>query len=617
MALLPAALLVPLLVFVTATGPGFLLTRRLSWTSSERLCAAIGLSLVWTYLATLALRTIAAGSSLHGLHLGLACMNGLAAAACWRTYPLLWRSRAVRTMVVAYAVVLVWLALHLVSVRNISGGAWANDPYEHFERCRVLLGDLPLGHRLLGLYSLPARPPLMNAVGAHILALVGSRYELYQVCFLVLNAAVVLPCLLLAPALSTHPLRRRWPVVLTALLALCPMFVQNHTFSWTRPLAAFYVILAFALYLAAVRRREPTRMVGAFVALAAGALVHYSVGPYIVALGMHYVVCELRRRRAPWRELGASLVLAGLCLGTWIGWSASVFGLGETVGANTTAWSVRGHGVGDALLAVATNLVDTLVPHFLRGVPLEAIHQASTLGFARDLAFLVYQVNLPMALGVAGGPTVLWLLWRRLCRPLSSTSAAAGAPTRAARARALWLWCITCVTTLGVAVVGDRYPTGLAHICLQPLVFLGVVFLAVEAPALPRWARAALVVGCLVDLVLGIELHASMSAVAMQFDRIPAPGGAWITEDSLPHHVALAAWSKTQAGIAFLGDHLGQGTWFTLTLGAVAGGGLLFALARSLFDAPRAKADGEVSRATAAAGPRGTSGGSAGATPAA
>ncbi len=67
----------------------------------------------------------------------------------------------------------------------------------------------------------------------------------------------------------------------------------------------------------------------------------------------------------------------------------------------------------------------------------------------------------------------------------------------------------------GVASHGARDHWGLAHICLQALVLLGLAFLAARWDALGRGGRLALVAGATIDLVLGIALHFGVQSFAL------------------------------------------------------------------------------------------------------
>jgi hypothetical protein len=136
---------------------------------------------------------------------------------------------------------------------------------------------------------------MMNLLAAFFLAQVGDRFELYQLAFLFLNLLVFLPCCLLAPLLAPCG---RWRVVpVVALVGLCPMVIENVTYTATKLLIAFYVMLALRFYLTGWRKQDTLRMTAAFVFLAAAMLVHYSAGPYLVFLGGHYLLVLWRPPR--------------------------------------------------------------------------------------------------------------------------------------------------------------------------------------------------------------------------------------------------------------------------------------------------------------------------------
>ena len=55
------------------------------------------------------------------------------------------------------------------------------------------------------------------------------------------------------------------------------------------------------------------RMTGAFVALTAGLLAHYSAGPYCVFFALHYLLVVFRTRPNKWKELAAIAVCLRSC----------------------------------------------------------------------------------------------------------------------------------------------------------------------------------------------------------------------------------------------------------------------------------------------------------------
>ena len=127
-----------------------------------------------------------------------------------------------------------------------------------------------------GGYKLPARPPMMNVLAAFFLAQTQDSFALFQVASAFPNVLLFLPCCLMLPALGLARRPRTLPLV--ALFACSPVVMENATYTWTKSLSAFFVVLAFWFYLAALRKNDRVRMAAAFLALSAGLLVHYSAG---------------------------------------------------------------------------------------------------------------------------------------------------------------------------------------------------------------------------------------------------------------------------------------------------------------------------------------------------
>jgi hypothetical protein len=78
--------------------------------------------------------------------------------------------------IAAFGFLFLWAIGLLSLVRHYSGGAWAGDWIEHYERTLFFLDHRPKDTVSIGAYLLPARPPLMNLVAAHCLAQVGRQY---------------------------------------------------------------------------------------------------------------------------------------------------------------------------------------------------------------------------------------------------------------------------------------------------------------------------------------------------------------------------------------------------------------------------------------------------------
>jgi hypothetical protein len=232
------------------------------------------------------------------------------------------------------------------------------------------------------------------------------------------------------------------------------------------------------------------------LALAAGLLVHYSAGVFAVFLTGHYLTRRLPReppRR--WPRMLAATVPGVFLLGTWIAPALARFGAARTLTSNTSVGDSQDFSAAGNAAKIVLNIVDTLVPHPLRAVPLGPYARPGTIGYWRDYAFLIYQTNAIAAVGSVSGLIVLALLWRRWRR---------GRPVRES---GLWSALVPFVVTAGVATHGGRDRFGVAHVTLQPLVLLAVTLLAAAWTRLPRAVRTAAIAGCLVDFGLGVALH--------------------------------------------------------------------------------------------------------------
>jgi hypothetical protein len=520
--------------------PGFLLVRRLPWSPLEKLGAAVGSSLILLYLAAFA---IFAGGlpwrpAAFAVTAGCVAVGLVVGRDAWR----LVAGPQARKVILGFLFLLAWMLTILAMIRHYSGGGWAGDWLEHFNRTLYFLDRFPRGSMAFpGPFPMAARPPLMNLLAALFLAQAGERFELFQVAFTFLNLLVFLPCCLIAPALARGA--RRPVVLLTALFALSPIVVQNATYTWTKPLVAFYVVLALWFYLAAWRKDDGRRMVAAFLFLAAAMLVHYAAGAYVVVVTLHYVVVLFWRRRAKWREITAIATGCGGLLATWWVWSLVAYGSRLAAGSN-------GMMVGFDALAEpkfpnflrvrGLNLLRSLVPHPLLGTPVGLIRQESTAGFLRDYFFLIYQPNIIFAMGLVGGPVVLYLLYRIFWRE------------RTARRpeRSFWVILVPACVTLGVAVHAALEEFGVAHVTLLTLFALGLTLLAVRAGSLPRAARVALLIGGILDFSLGVVLPARIE----HFENTPErtvfgpfalmPGGHAALEPPPRGQLSRFAWDN-------------------------------------------------------------------------
>jgi len=486
--------LIPLLA-VCCFFPGFLLVRRLRWTPLEKLCGAVGLSVLLLYLAAWA-------TYCFGPHDQRPVYRAIAAAAvlcgifCWRDILRLFRTFRGRQTGLAFAALLVYTLALLSMIRVYSGAGWSGDWGEHLQRTLFFLDRLPRDVTINGYYMLPARPPMQNVVAAFFLGLTSDRFELLQITFTFLNALVFLPCVLILPALG---LGRRRVLPILFLLAANPAVMENTVYVWTKALTAFYVVLAIWFYLAGWRKNESTRIAAAFVALAAGTLVHYSAGPYLLFLALHFLVRFLRTRPLRWGRFAAASIPAALVLVTWLGWSFHVYGAKLTLASNTSVTSSAPSKT-ENLAKIAANLYDTIVPGWMRSEP-GNWPQPNGGGLLRDYAFSFYQLNFIFAMGLLGGPLIVWLVGRKLLRRSGD------------RELGFWRALAPFCMVVGIAVVGERDHLGVPHLTLLSLEVLGLCYLASVFPRFPRSLRLAVVACCCVDFALGVYWQARIESL--------------------------------------------------------------------------------------------------------
>src|SRR5262249_609179 len=149
------------------------------------------------------------------------------------------------------------------------------------------------------------RPPWMNLLAAYFLSLGIADFAAYQLICAFFNALVLIPSCLILPVL--YPRGGRTLLLLSILLAFNPLFVQNATWTWRRLYCAFFVIAGIAFYLAAWRKNSMGRMIAAFAFMACALLIHYSAGPFVIFLAIHYLIVLFRHRPRRWQEFGTSL----------------------------------------------------------------------------------------------------------------------------------------------------------------------------------------------------------------------------------------------------------------------------------------------------------------------
>lgn len=547
--------LLPLCWFAT----GFLVVRHLRLSPLERLCTSIAVSQFFIYAYSFVVYLLYASPNAY---YAIPCVSAIALAFSWKDARRLWNTREVRDAAKGLALVCGWAMLAQACILHYSGAGWTGDWEEHYERCVFFLAHPAVTQKIIGIYELPARPPLMNLVAASFMAQAGVKFFVFQVLFSWMNLISFLPCILWGRAWSAG---RRFPATsLAALLVLLPLFTVNITYTWTKLGAAFYVILAAYLYWRGMNRKEPARIVLAFASLAAGCLAHYSAGPFAVVMGGHYVWLVMRRVRRP-GEFFSTVLLSGALLATWFAWSFGIFGAESTLASNTAVAESRHMTVGGNLAKIGTNLVFSAIPN----VPaiLDYVHGETGQGLfpLRDSVFLLQQQSLLFGCGFAGGVLCLLALASRVRRK---------------DRRGFWLTFALAGGLLGIAVHGTREPIGVAHIGLQPLILIAVTLVLTWLPAAPRWVRILAVVGWTIDFALGVWLQLRVQAMFPVTYR--TENGLEIGANGFTSAAVDNAGDRLMRGYEFLGDMLELASPALLALAALFGIAAILHLARRM-----------------------------------
>lgn len=559
-----------LLFVLVCVGLGWPIAATLTLSATEKFVAAVVLSILGTFLWSW-------GVYVFALPEGLLWVLPVAAAVgLWsrqRALRALWADPASRRMAGAQLAVSAWCLAWLATITTYSGGGWAGDWFEHWERARFFAERWELDRQFIGTYHLTARPPLANIVVGAFLALTRFDFAHFQVFSCLFASLVFAPAALLALRFDARfgntagatAFNPTWG--LAAGLMFNPLFVQNTTFPWTKMPAALFVLAGLYFFLRSRDSGSLTDAVLSGAGFAAGLLSHYSTAPYIVVVAIAWFAPANSDRSAPRGRsamVGAATVAA--IASTWFGWALSKYGWTGTL-LTTTTVTTAAHNAADQALVIALNVVDTVVPHFLRTFDRSLIAQSSPWGAARDWFFQCYQLNLPLAFGSIASV----VLFREVARVARVT----------ARRAAIASGCLVgAVVLLGIGAHSARDHWGLAHICLQPLIVAGLAFLAARVSTMTGPWQLALIGGATIDFLCGILLHFAVQSFAL--DSLFAPGrSAQETFMSYSLPAVLNLRGKVGAGLRFLSDELGTSSGMVIAFLGLAGALLLSWLARA------------------------------------
>lgn len=526
-------------VFVFLTpGCGLLLARLLrGYVPQERLTLTIFAGLATLYL----LGTIAYlyHAPLLAWEWGPALLALAGWLSGWREARGWWQTPDTRATLKAWGLVIAGGLLALAFIRNYSGGEWAADWVEHYQRALFFLLNPTPDFSFLGMYHLAARPPFINAVTATLLG--SSRHIdfFYFQIFTALLGSCSVPAIALL--MTKWRCRPQHLALLPLLLLANPMFVQNTTFPWTKLSAAAFTLAGVAM----AWRTAPAdtrRWLAAALLTAAGVLTHYSAAPYAIVLASAYLCIQYPRWNAgaTWRQAARLAVVTGGFALTWFGWAVLRYGSEKVFGANTTVQYAQALGIKSQLPIFGENLLRTLVPHPFLSNDYGPLAQTNALTRWRDYLFCIYQVCLPLTLGVGGLLGFCGLFFRRL--------------------HSHWPVVLACAFLIVVGVGANMAPMrwGVAHITLIPIALGALAAVAARWNVFSPGMRRAIGAGLLLDFTLGVALQLYGEHLALSVNPssdplayAPIHGGTF----------AINALSKTRLSLVFAGDLAPSAGW--------------------------------------------------------
>jgi hypothetical protein len=515
-----------------AVGPGWLLLRSFRWPAREKLAASVGLSFLLVYLASFVIYLSYAPGRTDLVSRTYFIVTMLCAAATLYVSPdffRVFRARSMRRDLAGFLFFGIWSYTLLSLVRHYSGGLAMWDWWEHYQRALFFIEHWQLHFRFSNVYPIPSRPPLMNLLAADFLAQAGSSYDRFQILCVALNLSIYFPLLVMARRWSAP---RRLPVpLLVGFMAINPLLMWNFLWTWTKVFAAFYVVLGVLFYLQAIRRDDPWRLALASAFLGAAMLVHFSAGPYLVFVAGHFLYWLCRYSRAPWRDFAVYALSGTFVLATWFTWAVKTYGAHEAFLSNTTSQAIekeahrpdepapdtnaaepgpsaaqsKAQPLQAILTAEATkiayNIYYSFVPHPL-GVADSMLRDRfldqCRAGYVRDWYLTTTGPTFTFGMGAVGGLLFIWLAgqslrgrpWNRECR--------------------FWLSFVPVTALLGIATHPTVEVLGVAQICGQSLIYLGLAFLAARFLDLPMWARLLGLLCWVIDFAFGIFLQVSL-----------------------------------------------------------------------------------------------------------
>ncbi len=387
------------------------------------------------------------------------------------------------------------------------------DWWMHFDLADFYRHPADFGRLYLDGATVTSRTPLFNLLGSLVLLAFGDRFPVFQVFTAALGWLWLLPFALLAHRLLCEQATR-----IVALVALSPLVLYSHTYSWPKGLVAFLVLMALERYLA-LSTAGPGAAGGPALQFGmlsgAAVMTHAGFAGYVLPLFLLAARdAWLKRRR--WSEAGiaaAAFLLVALPWCVWAasqyGWQRGLFGYPHNPYASVPEW------LWDGGISIVTAMLPVSLPLTL-------------LTRALDPLQSVLIVYLGTGAGLLGGGYLFKALAQNLRR---------GRPAATPHAGALLGFSLVgmLVATAGLQARGVQDSANVAYI--PGLLVLALLTLR-TAPLAGRLAQVA------------VSEAAVLHGVLLAWLWSPASDTQGNLELALQHHIRFLAEGAWPVGLA-------------------------------------------------------------------
>jgi hypothetical protein len=214
-----------------------------------------------------------------------------------------------------------------------SGGLWFFDWFEHYFRSAFFLYRLPLNIKFEG-YIIPSRPPFFNIVSFFYLSIIGADFYKYQIISSILNLLLILSVYLFCKNYLKIENKNLFAFV-CFILILNPYILRQITYTWTKPLCVYYVICGLYFYLNFLKNNEKIYLIFSSWFSGIGFIVHFSAGPYILGILIHFLFRAFFERNL-FKKFLIFVSIFFATIFTYFSWSIKNYGIKNSFLSNTT-----------------------------------------------------------------------------------------------------------------------------------------------------------------------------------------------------------------------------------------------------------------------------------------